>query len=203
MGLSVALNTALQNCRTEFVLRIDSDDFASPTRAIEQINFLRNNPSIAVVSSYAIEFDGYRKTKTYRKGPISNQNILMESKLRNPILHPTVMFRKSAILNVGGYPEIKYAQDYALWGILMTNNFNFACIPKYLTSINQDSNFYKRRGFKYFISEYYVLQFLKSISFLDHKQYYFQLFFRFFSRISPFFVRSWIYKFVRFLVLKS
>ena len=39
--------------------------------------------------------------------------------LRNQILHPTVVMRRSALIEVGGYPESPRVEDYLLWLRLM------------------------------------------------------------------------------------
>jgi len=35
--------------------------------------------------------------------------------LHNPFIHPTVMFKKEIINNVGAYKHFKHTEDYELW----------------------------------------------------------------------------------------
>lgn len=46
--------------------------------------------------------------------PITSKKIYDFSKKRNPLNHMSVMFRKSAVLSVGGYEQVSLFEDYFL-----------------------------------------------------------------------------------------
>ena len=47
--------------------------------------------------------------------PTSNDQIRRAFLRGNPLCHPSVMFRRKAVLDVGGYLGGLYAEDYDLW----------------------------------------------------------------------------------------
>lgn len=197
LGLAMTLNFALSKAKSSLIFRLDSDDIAHPQRAELQLNFLNKNPSIDLVSTFAWDINDVSSIIGTRASPTDNFNIATISRFRNPILHPTVMFRKNSVLRLGGYPNFKYSQDYALWGLMLKSGCKFSCIAKPLTFIRVDNNFYNRRGLKYFLSEYSTLRYLRSIGFLSFGYFIFQVIFRFISRILPVQLTKKIYLLLR------
>ena len=45
----------------------------------------------------------------------NNKTILKGFMRRNPLNHPSVMFRKNDIIEIGSYRDIKFFEDYELW----------------------------------------------------------------------------------------
>lgn len=58
IGLTKSLNKGLENANCEFVARMDADDIAFPDRLKLQLQYLLNNPNIAVLGTNAIAFKG-------------------------------------------------------------------------------------------------------------------------------------------------
>ena len=54
---------------------------------------------------------------------------------RCPINHPTVMFRRDAVLDVGNYREMEYGEDYELWYRVLANGKELANIPEILVKV--------------------------------------------------------------------
>jgi len=52
---------------------------------------------------------------------LSDLEIRKELPYLNPMCHPTVMFRRSAVMSAGGYIGMIFAQDYDLWLRLAAN----------------------------------------------------------------------------------
>ena len=101
---------------TEFCARIDADDICQPDRLLRQIDFLRSNTDISLVGSQGrvINQTG-RPTGEVYVAPLRHDDIVNTLLVRNPICHPTVMFRRSAVLNVGNYDGSTVFEDYDLW----------------------------------------------------------------------------------------
>lgn len=132
-GLSSALNAGLKISKFELCARIDADDIAEIDRLRQQFIFLNENQDISVVGSWVKIFgDGF--FPRVWKNPVSPSEIYLTLFIRNPLFHPSVMFRKSRVLAVGGYDiSVPYDQDYDLWIRMSKKGYKFANIPKVLT----------------------------------------------------------------------
>ncbi len=121
LGLIESLNKGLSSAVGEYVARMDADDIANPERLYKQINFLDNNPTITVVGSYMKVIDKQGVEKEDMGKPIRDSAdfifSLFEGRAR--LFHPSVMYRKEAIIKCGGYnTRFEAAEDYELWSRL-------------------------------------------------------------------------------------
>lgn len=113
-GLGKALAFGLSKCRYDLVARMDSDDINQNGRFKEQIQAFENDKDLVICGTDIIEFD--EKGNEYRRVvPRKMLNIIRYSRLRNPMNHVTVMFRRREILAVGSYQSVLYFEDYFLW----------------------------------------------------------------------------------------
>jgi glycosyltransferase involved in cell wall biosynthesis len=123
-GHSVSLNRGLQIARGEFIARMDSDDISLPERFTMQIEFLRSNPDYVIVGTSAeiIDVDG---NHIYNNIMPPEWEKIKSSAPSIPLAHPSVMFRKTPILEIGGYDE-KAAyipiEDTILWNNIVRND---------------------------------------------------------------------------------
>jgi glycosyltransferase involved in cell wall biosynthesis len=195
-GLSLALNTGLAFCRSELVARMDADDISAPTRFEKQVIFMRAHPEIAVLGSWATELDENTGATVLRRVPESHVEIERFAKTRNPISHPTVVFRRLPVLAVGGYPNIKI-EDYALWTVLLQKGFKFANISEILVEMNGGRSLMLRRGLRFYRSEMQLLAFQRHSGFLSVPQFVFNLAGRFLTRAVPVSLRAFLYKIAR------
>jgi glycosyltransferase involved in cell wall biosynthesis len=111
-NLSVALNYGLQRCKFELVARMDSDDLMFHDRLEKQLNFFHSNRDVDILGGQIDILPMRNKTK--HKEDVTINDALNSYWFIN---HPTVMFRKSKILSIGGYKETPelFAEDYELW----------------------------------------------------------------------------------------
>lgn len=139
LGLAASLNKAIKVAQGEYIARMDADDISLPTRLEEQINFLKNNPSIDLCGTFAKLIDEKNKTVGKLKYPTSPVEIRRVLILFNPIIHPTFMVRSEFYKKLGGYRE-QYdgAEDYDL---LMrgSKSFNYTNLPKELLMLRLSS----------------------------------------------------------------
>ena len=196
-NLAVALNMGLLNCSNELIARMDTDDISLPDRFFKQIKFMNENKNIAASSGTIQKFIDNGKILGLRILPLEHTKILSFAKFRCPLSHPAVMFRKSAILAVGGYPIFKHAQDYALWSLLIVRGFKLANIPDIIVKMRTGSEMLNRRGYNFLKQEIKLLRFQLSIGFLSLPNFLFNLIARTILRLSPIFIRKWFYRFVR------
>jgi glycosyltransferase involved in cell wall biosynthesis len=123
-GLATGLNEILEKSDADFIVRHDADDIMLRERIVIQKAILSSNPAIDILSGGA----RFRKSNSYvnRSITMDDQKIKFALKKRNPIVHPTVVLRRSSILNIGGYNQtLKRAQDYELWLRAANNNLTF------------------------------------------------------------------------------
>ncbi|MDO4717572.1 MAG: glycosyltransferase [Propionibacteriaceae bacterium] len=115
-GITGTLNQAIEELDGGWIGRMDADDIATPRQFDRTMGYLAKNPRVDIVGSGGHVVDALsRKILRTRTPPQSHEEIAAELLFRNPILHPTVVMRTSAIKSIGGYPDIPHSEDYGLW----------------------------------------------------------------------------------------
>ena len=71
--------------------------------------------------------------------------ILRYGRLRNPVNHPSVMMKRSWILEVGGYQDVHFMEDYDLWVRIIVSGGKFYNIRQPLTWMRTSLDQRKRR----------------------------------------------------------
>lgn len=114
-GIVSALNLGLEKSKADFVARIDSDDIMFPERIQAQFHFLISNPGYVCVGS-SLEIFGDGMKKKLKRYPSEHKKIVKHLSYQNAMAHPSVMYRKATVVDVGGYRTIfEGAEDYDLW----------------------------------------------------------------------------------------
>lgn len=146
-GLGQALNAGLAVCRYDLVARMDSDDISVPDRCARQLLAFSDRPDLAVVGGEAAEFEqDPTHPVSVRRPPRQPGEILRYAGLRNPMNHPTVMYRKSAVLDSGGYRDAPLHEDYDLWVRMLRRGEQMCNLPRILCYMRVDGGMYARRG---------------------------------------------------------
>lgn len=114
-GAAASRNLGLREARAPYAAILDSDDVALPTRLERQVELLDGRPEVGATSSQLLEF-GRWGGPVLSYWPCDASGIRRrQSKHEMPIPHPSVTFRRSLVLAVGGYDErLKRAEDYGL-----------------------------------------------------------------------------------------
>lgn len=147
-GLGIALNEGLAICRYELVARMDSDDISVPDRCRIQCEQFAADPELAVASGMIQEFEDTPDVISGKRAlPCSHEDICKLSRKRSPFNHPAVMYRKSAVLKVGGYRgDYLFLEDYDLWVRLLQAGMKGANLDIPLLYMRTMRDIYKRRG---------------------------------------------------------
>ena len=66
-------------------------------------------------------------------------------RINNPINHPTAFYRRQEALDVGGYSELRYMQDYDLFARMLVHGARFANMPDAVVAFRADERMYARR----------------------------------------------------------
>ena len=193
--LGRALAKGVELCSHELIARMDTDDIAKPDRFEKQLAIFEKYSDIDVVGAWIDEFeDDISEVKSVRKLPELPDDIRQFAKRRNPINHPVVMFRKSAVLAAGGYRHFPLFEDYYLWIRMLMNGAKFYNIQESLLYFRFSPEMFKRRGgWKYMINELHFLQMMRQMHFISFSQFMQNLFVRFSIRLIPNSLRAIIY----------
>lgn len=198
VGLAAALNEGLKHCQYELIARMDTDDIAMPTRFEKQIAFMQQNPDIAASSAQIEEWNTALTQKLdQRTLPTAPAAVARFAKRRSPLSHPASIFRKSAVLDVGGYPPLRKAQDCALWALLLVNGYKLANLPDMLLKMRTGDELLTRRGWAYFKQELLLLKFQKEVGFLSSRDFLINATLRAALRLPPNFIKNIIYRAAR------
>ncbi|GHD66849.1 glycosyltransferase [Jeongeupia chitinilytica] len=115
-GIEHALNTGLQHivdAGYAFAARLDCDDLAMPDRFARQLAFLDAHPDVALLGSAVTFFDASGDRFTVQQ-PQTHEAIVLQMHDDNAFTHPAVMFRTSAVREIGLYPtDCRAAEDFA------------------------------------------------------------------------------------------
>jgi cellulose synthase/poly-beta-1,6-N-acetylglucosamine synthase-like glycosyltransferase len=160
VGLGNALNTGLQHCRYEWIMRMDTDDICAPERFAHQWAYIQQHPQIAVFSGPIAEFSTTPEhISAVREVPLSHSAIRHYAQWRNPINHMAAAYRKSAVQAVGGYQHHQGMEDYNLWLRLLAAGHQLANQPEILVYARAGRNMHaRRRGMQYLYSEWQLLR---------------------------------------------
>ena len=111
-NLSVALNYGLTKCKYNLVARMDSDDLMAPDRLEKQLSYMRGNPNVDILGGQILILQ--TRSITHHPAVITKKMALQTYWFIN---HPTVMYKRDKILEIGGYKEVPehFAEDYELW----------------------------------------------------------------------------------------
>ncbi|MCC5656501.1 glycosyltransferase [Nostoc sp. XA010] len=118
MGLAHALNISILNSSSKYYARMDSDDITDPDRLSKQIDFLESNLDIDILGTWAFVFEDEFPSEncSIRIMPVRNKEIHELFHYQNPLIHPSVMFRRSVFAKTGLYNiEFRSECDLELW----------------------------------------------------------------------------------------
>lgn len=148
LGLGPALAKGIENSKNELIARMDSDDYVVSTRCERQLEKFREDPKLEMVGSYEAEFvDDIDNVISIHRVPSENDEIERFMHRRCSVLHPTVMYKKSAVLKSGNYQSVLLYEDYDLFArMVLEYHIKSYNIPEPLYYIRTSEDFFKRRG---------------------------------------------------------
>ena len=132
VGLGEALNIGIKSCIHDLVARMDSDDISLPSRFLDQIKLFKEKTNLDIIGSNVGEFWEEESVVAFRMVPMTNEDIIKKSKRKNPFNHPSVMYKKKAVLEAGGPQNFTGFDDYFLWIRMIKNGSKCENIQKVL-----------------------------------------------------------------------
>jgi glycosyltransferase involved in cell wall biosynthesis len=119
-GIATALNLGLPRCRGKLVARMDADDRMMPTRLQRQVAYLRAHSDVTILGT---QLQGIEWETDQLLPPTEHPEQVTDECIEHQrntseiwfLNHPTVMLRRREVMNLGGYPKYRVAQDLGLW----------------------------------------------------------------------------------------
>ncbi|MEJ6981636.1 glycosyltransferase [Pedobacter sp. P351] len=198
MGLGEALRVGVNAASNELIARMDTDDICYLDRFEIQLNYIRKNPDVAVLGSSVQEFGSYPEDLgSFRVLPEKGQALLRYAKYRSPVNHPSIMFRKSAVITSGNYSgTIRLFEDYSLFMRMILKGYKFYNLQRALLHFrvgDGTQNIKRRSGLHYIKSELKFLQYARSIGYLNTREYLLSIIMKTPVRVLPLFIVKFIY----------
>lgn len=195
-GLGYALNDGIKECKNEIVARMDTDDVAKPNRMEIELDVMQSHPEYGMVSSWIDEFISDTSVVTsVRKLPEMPDDVYRYAKKRCPVNHPTVMYRKKEVTDVGGYQTMYFPEDYFLWIKMLMNGCRVYNIQKSLLWFRYNPDTFARRGgWKYACDEVATQLNIYRMGFISLQTFLSNVLIRFTVRIVPNCVRGAFYR---------
>ena len=150
-GLARAMNHGLPYCRSDYVARMDSDDISARDRFADQWRVLRDRPEVDLVAAWQADFESDPATVFRIKTvPELHADILKVLRWRNVVSHPSIVFRKSLVRQLGGYRPIRYLEDYDLFMRLVGAGATYYGVQRPLIHVRvTDAQRFRRGGWQY------------------------------------------------------
>lgn len=144
-GLHHNLNHAARSVTTTWIARADADDINRADRFARQAAFIAEHPEVDLFSSALEEIapDGGRRIKTL---PTAHADLVRWARWRSPINHNACVYRRSLFEACGGYPDIRFKEDYALWLMMLGAGARLANDPEPLVQARLGEGFHQRRA---------------------------------------------------------
>ncbi|GAB4247537.1 MAG: glycosyltransferase family A protein [Acidobacteriota bacterium] len=136
--LVAALNRGIAVARGDYLARMDADDIAHPRRLEMQAAFLDEHPEIDLVAcrvAYGGDPSrnaGFAEYVAWSNRLLSPEEIALNRFVESPVVHPSVMFRRSLVERYGTYTPGPFPEDYELWLRCLEGGARFAKLPEVL-----------------------------------------------------------------------
>lgn len=133
IGLTKSLNRGLNLAKGEYIARMDSDDISYPERLEHEIMYMKQNPDVAIVGTWAETID--------IKGTRTGQIVLLKKPdykdflHGNQCVHGSILVRREILYNHGGYDDrFRQCQDFALF-LSLVQKYQIRNLPEVLYSL--------------------------------------------------------------------
>lgn len=190
-GIVDTLNFAFKQSRAPFIARMDGDDISHPERFAEQMRYLQAHTDVAAVGCKIRVFpkktitEGMQRYERWLNKACLPEILERDIFVESPLVHPSVLLRRSALEEVGLYEDGRWPEDYQLWlrmwlkGVKMAKVektlFFWRDLPKRLTRVDQRCSHDALRELKvtFFLKAFFTLaeeeQGLRSLPFNKRK----------------------------------
>ncbi|MTJ12919.1 glycosyltransferase [Anabaena sp. UHCC 0187] len=150
LGRTKALNYAIEKAQGEYIANQDFDDISYPERLSLQVEFLDAHPEVGVVGCNYIVEDENRKERYVRMPATEHDQLIKTMAKCVPFAFTLATFRKQALLQAGGYPDVEGGvEDLRLWITFAKHGWLLASIPENLGTHWVHPKSFFHRNFEY------------------------------------------------------
>ncbi|WP_343700839.1 glycosyltransferase [Chitinophaga sp.] len=173
-GMGYAMDTGVKMCRNEWIARMDSDDIALTSRFEKQVAYLQKHPEVDILGAAIEEFmETPGDLSRQRNVPEKHDQIRQYMKLRSPMNHMTVLFRKKSVLAAGSYWHKRSLEDYHLWYQMMMHGATFHNLPEVLVYARVGNDMVgRRKGLDYIKQELDFFRIMRRTKFISAWEFY-------------------------------
>ncbi|MEP2025840.1 MAG: glycosyltransferase family 2 protein [Reichenbachiella sp.] len=117
-GVVFAANTGMKAATGNYIARMDADDVAHPERLERQIKHLNSNAEISISATQVNykteneELNDFSHFVDWSNRLTSWNDIYQNRFVEFPLVNPTLMFRRSALEDIGWLKEGAFPEDY-------------------------------------------------------------------------------------------
>ena len=197
VGHGNARRKCMENCSYDLVALMDADDICARDRFEKQIAAFAENADLSIVGGQIEEFIEKKNNVVGRRTvPLTDDDIKVYLKKRCPMNQMTVMFKKTDVIDVGGYLDWYCDEDYYLWVRMALAGLKFRNLPDNLVFVRVGKEMYKRRGGRrYFNSEAKLQKYMLKKHMIGAGRYIVNVTERFILQVlMPNSLRGWVFK---------
>lgn len=120
-GLAATLNRGILMAKGEYLARQDQDDLSHQNRLSLQYRYMQGHRNCVLLGTWAQIMETDKLVDRFHYHPTDEITLRYQLLFNNPFVHSSVLLRRSALLQVGGYttdPERQPPEDFELWSRL-------------------------------------------------------------------------------------
>jgi glycosyltransferase involved in cell wall biosynthesis len=143
-GLGPALDQGLAASWFDVIARMDADDVAMPHRFEVELPLIADAD---IVGAGLYEFvEDTNEIVGQRVPPTDPAQIRRYARMHDPFNHPTVVYRREAVLAAGGYGDLPLMEDYALFARMLAGGARPVNVAEPLVFYRVGTEAFRRRG---------------------------------------------------------
>lgn len=159
MGLTKSLNKAIEASTGEYIARMDSDDYAEKDRLYIQLNYLMSNNLDLIGSAVNCVSEDKKLIRTINNLPKNHTNVIKKILYNNCLPHPTWFGKREVFIQLQGYRDINYAEDYDFLLRALFKGYKLGNINKALLNYRmRSSSISNQNGLKQFLTSQTIVQ---------------------------------------------
>lgn len=140
-GPGLSRNLGALFAKNEYLFFLDAGDKSVQNRITLQLEELYKSDACF---GYIKEYNNSRQVRI-RKGCKNSKEARKTIAFRTPFNNVTLAIKKKAFSNIGGYPNLRSAEDWVLIGKILKTNLKISCLQLVLVNVNIGHDFIKRR----------------------------------------------------------
>ena len=158
-GIVAALQTGMGECRAPLIARFDADDLMSRRRLELQRVALEHSPTLAAVGSHVRLFPraSLRERRLdyerWLRSISTPAQLQCEAFVECPVAHPTLLIRRSVLLELG-YRDCSWPEDYDLVLRILQSGKLIGIVPRQLLHWRDSTTRLSRTSERYSIAAF-------------------------------------------------